>query len=545
MAYNFPNSPNNGDTVVVNGSTYTYVSATNTWKTTASSGGGGGASVTSSDTAPTSPSDGDLWWNSAEAIMYVYYDDGSSSQWVSTSTPGPRGESGLNVTTSNTAPSSPTAGQFWWNTDVNRLYIYYTDADSSQWVQATTPGADGADGADGSSVTSYANYAAFPTSGDSVGDFAFATDTKAVYIWDGSEWDRISAGVDESPVIITEPPTTEQALNSDGTTSTVTMTAQDPEGFDITYGIAYKTAGNVRPSQLAADTTIDQSNGVFTFTPTSNNSLAGTFTARLSASDGARTTTRLVNFGLSFTKRGLVGNGVARTDPLASNLLLAYPLSDAANGDDYSGNANHLQQAGTNAPVEYSVTGTDAYGDGPVYTTSFGKSQTSLNYAWRLPSSTFNFKQVQDLTFECWAQLNSPDTFIPLLAFYSNQSEGTLSLSTNNNARANMYNGFDVQGGTVVAGRWHHFAYVRDTSGATDTHTIYLDGIQVATTASNSYGAGYSWNQIGSYQWGGSSGAVGYGAANSFIQDMRIYNTVKYTANFNVEDPNYLPILES
>ena len=42
MAYNFPNSPSNGDTVVINGSTYTYASATNTWKTAASSGGGGG-----------------------------------------------------------------------------------------------------------------------------------------------------------------------------------------------------------------------------------------------------------------------------------------------------------------------------------------------------------------------------------------------------------------------------------------------------------------------------------------------------------------------
>ena len=299
MAYNFPNSPNNGDTVVVNGSTYTYASATNTWKTTASSGGGGGASVTSSDTAPTSPSDGDLWWNSAEAIMYVYYDDGSSSQWVSTSTPGPRGESGLNVTTSNTAPSSPTAGQFWWNTDVNRLYIYYTDADSSQWVQATTPGADGADGTDGSSVISYTNFAAFPTTNNTAGDFGFAQDTKALYMWDGSEWDRISAGVDESPVIIAEPPAT-HTLSSTGNTSSITMTAQDPEGFNITYGIAYNTSDGSLPDQLGSATTIDQSNGVYTFTPTSNTSLGGTFKARLSASDGAKTTTRLVSVDIGF-----------------------------------------------------------------------------------------------------------------------------------------------------------------------------------------------------------------------------------------------------
>jgi len=45
-------------------------------------GGGGGASVTTSDTAPVSPSDGDLWYDSVGGRMYVYYDDGDTSQWV-------------------------------------------------------------------------------------------------------------------------------------------------------------------------------------------------------------------------------------------------------------------------------------------------------------------------------------------------------------------------------------------------------------------------------------------------------------------------------
>ena len=41
-----------------------------------------GASVTVSETAPVSPNEGDLWLNSTEAKMYVYYDDGTSAQWV-------------------------------------------------------------------------------------------------------------------------------------------------------------------------------------------------------------------------------------------------------------------------------------------------------------------------------------------------------------------------------------------------------------------------------------------------------------------------------
>ena len=44
--------------------------------------GGGGANVTTSDTAPTSPEDGDLWWKSDVGALKVYYDDGDSQQWV-------------------------------------------------------------------------------------------------------------------------------------------------------------------------------------------------------------------------------------------------------------------------------------------------------------------------------------------------------------------------------------------------------------------------------------------------------------------------------
>ena len=47
-----------------------------------SSVGGGGATVTTSDSAPGSPSDGDLWWNSTTGLLNVYYEDANSSQWV-------------------------------------------------------------------------------------------------------------------------------------------------------------------------------------------------------------------------------------------------------------------------------------------------------------------------------------------------------------------------------------------------------------------------------------------------------------------------------
>ena len=38
---------------------------------------------------------------------------------------------------SGNPPADPENGQLWWNSTDGRLYIYYTDADSSQWVPAT------------------------------------------------------------------------------------------------------------------------------------------------------------------------------------------------------------------------------------------------------------------------------------------------------------------------------------------------------------------------------------------------------------------------
>jgi len=100
----------------------------------AQSGGGGGASVTTADTAPSSPSDGDLWYDTTTLRLYVYYNDGSSSQWVKAN-PSGSGGSGASVAVQETAPSNPSSGDLWWDTADLIMAVYYSDGDSSQWVQ--------------------------------------------------------------------------------------------------------------------------------------------------------------------------------------------------------------------------------------------------------------------------------------------------------------------------------------------------------------------------------------------------------------------------
>ena len=53
-----------------------------------SAGSGGGARVSVGDTAPASASSGDLWWKSNEGNLKIYYSDENSSQWIDASAGG-------------------------------------------------------------------------------------------------------------------------------------------------------------------------------------------------------------------------------------------------------------------------------------------------------------------------------------------------------------------------------------------------------------------------------------------------------------------------
>ena len=105
----------------------------------------------------------------------------------------------------------------------------------------------------GSGVTSYANFAAFPGS-PTEGDLAYAQDTNALYLYDGSAWDRVYTGLSEVPEFTTSPAASYN-LAQDGTATTVTVAATDPEGFDVTY--SYDTS----PSNQT-QATITNSGGV-------------------------------------------------------------------------------------------------------------------------------------------------------------------------------------------------------------------------------------------------------------------------------------------
>ena len=256
---------------------------------------GGGSSVTVSDTAPTSPSAGDQWFDSSSLIMFVYYADGSSNQWI---------------------PATP-AGQ--------------TGATGAA-------GADGNDGNDGTAgyatvVTDMAGLIAI--TGMVAGQTALVTALNKVFMYTGSAWYLIATMTNASPTAITGVNATYD-LAIDGTATTITAISTDPEGFPLTWSYAVTTGS------LGSTATVSQADNVFTITPSTTEADAGTFSITFSVTDGA---TGAVNAVSAFT--------LVFTPPLpTSGLLGLYDMNDT---NSYSGSGTSWNDVSGNSGPTFTI----------------------------------------------------------------------------------------------------------------------------------------------------------------------------------------------
>ena len=117
--------------------------------------GAGGATV--SDTAPSSPVVGQVWFESDTAKTFVYYD----SQWIEI---GALAAAGV-VTMSDSAPAAPADGKLWFNSSNAKTYVYY----DSSWVE----------------IGAGSNPAAL----NDVGDVTITSATNGQFLkWNGSAW---------------------------------------------------------------------------------------------------------------------------------------------------------------------------------------------------------------------------------------------------------------------------------------------------------------------------------------------------------------------
>jgi len=142
----------------------------------------------------------------------------------------------------------------------------------------------------------YNTISDLPLSGLTAGQQAFISSSNTYYISNGSGWYSVTL-VNTSPSITAvqdaSANTTPFTLNTDGSTTVITVTATDPEDTPLIYSYSV-TSGSLN------GTTITQSSNVFTITPHASN--ATTFELTFTASDGVNTATSGANsFSLIFT----------------------------------------------------------------------------------------------------------------------------------------------------------------------------------------------------------------------------------------------------
>jgi hypothetical protein len=168
MALDFPANPVDGEAF----GSYVWSASKGVWQSREESA----TVAVVSPTTPLTANNGDVWYNSSNGISYVYYDDGTSTQWVQLIamsgssinsidditdvnivspidgqilTYDDAAEEWVNATIdvsatviSDTAPGDPQEGDAWFDSSTGYLYIYYTDGTSGQWVEVKANSAD-------------------------------------------------------------------------------------------------------------------------------------------------------------------------------------------------------------------------------------------------------------------------------------------------------------------------------------------------------------------------------------------------------------------
>lgn len=231
----------------------------------------------------------------------------------------------------NVSSTSPAGGQtLSWN------------AGTSSWSPASPSGG----------ITTVGNYAGLPAS-PSETDLAWVQDTKSLYIYDGTEWDRVNSGSDALPEITTVLPA---ALNfQPSSANVVTIAANDPDGFPLTYD--YDT--NPADVSSIVSSVNNANNGTFTINTTS---VPGSFSFRAKVNDGVHT---------SITTSTVT---IIPTTPIINSISPALPGGETSWNFDVDGSEINLDAGET-----YTFT---AAGQFALDFEVFGAGGGSTNYAY-------------------------------------------------------------------------------------------------------------------------------------------------------------------
>ena len=347
----------------------------------------------------------------------------------------------------------------------------------------------------GPTATVYASVDNLPTSGNITGSQAFVSGTNRLYIWNGSGWYNIAL-INNTPTI--SGASSSYALAIDGTATTVTLTATDPEGLPITYSIASDTSGNI--ATVAQGT--GSNTNVFTITPSTNTAHAGTFSLTFRASDGVNLATAVSSFTLQFKVQNKKYTTALITSIGANNGTNS--SFDDKSTSDHTITANGAAHQSTFSPYRSGGYSTyfDGSGDYLKVTDSaehdFGTSDFSMEFWWWPESLTGG-------TGSLHIMISAPNNSHNQLIYH----ESTYWYFRMGSSTVYQLNSSGT--GAATAKQWNHVVLCR--SG--NTMSIFHNGTRTATDASaGSQSIDFSHASIGRYDNGGYE-------VDGYVRDMR------------------------
>ena len=203
--------------------------------------------------------------------------------------------------------------------DSSNKVIIKKGSDHKVAFQTQASGSSAADSTAGG-VQVFANVTAMSAAAGNNGDLGYVTATKKLYVNNGGGWYAFTPAVNTSPVISSPSSGANIVLGTDGTATTIEITATDAdEGTVLQYSYAVTTGSLTNGGGASATITTSATSGgtysalaastnttnrFFKVTPTTNSSHGGTFTLTFSASDTINAATTVQNFSLTFATYG-------------------------------------------------------------------------------------------------------------------------------------------------------------------------------------------------------------------------------------------------
>ena len=351
--------------------------------------------------------------------------------------------------------------------DSSNKVIIKKGSDNKVQFQTQASGEAATDSSTGG-VTVYANVSAMSAAAGNAGDLAYVTATKKLYVHNGGGWYSFTNELNTSPVISSPATGGSYVLGTDGTATTIEITATDADpGTTLQYSYAVTTGslGSTATitssatsggtySALAAST--NTTNRFFKVTPSTNTAHAGTFGITFSVTDTLNAATTVQTFSLVFDVSGSMffdGTGD----------YLATP------------NSNDLQLGTGDFTIEYWI-----------YPTAFGRMILSRRFSGATSDMTMN--------------TNTDGT----VRFYADSGYRIVT------SAINLYN-------------WYHIALVRHSG----TTKVYVDGTAAAQTYSDSNNYSGDKFHIGAIEAANAAQFKGY-ISNFRV----VVGTAVYTSNF-------------